>query len=89
MPLKGNLRVGQICTANLDSQKISAAAKFRKQLTAATTVKLLDAKQLWGDCNMIVSCMGYPAPLLSCNSVLPLVRVISTLKAEIEDIDGN
>jgi hypothetical protein len=35
---------------------------------------------------MMVSWMGNPAPLLSCSSVEPLMRVTSTLNEEIEEL---
>ena len=38
---------------------------------------------------MMVSWIGYPTPLLSYNSVPPPVRVMSTLKAEIEVVDDS
>ena len=37
---------------------------------------------------MIVSWTTNPTPLLSCSSVTPPTKVISTLKAEIEELDG-
>lgn len=37
---------------------------------------------------MMVSWTRYPAPLLSYDSVPPPTRVTSTLKLEIEELDG-
>ena len=37
---------------------------------------------------MIVSWIGNPAPLLSCSSVPPVSRVITTLNEEIDDTEG-
>jgi hypothetical protein len=64
----------------------------KSQLTAATTVKFCVApvglKQLSGLCSIMLSCTGNPPPLLLYNCVAPLVRVIITLKAEIDVLVG-
>ena len=64
-------------------------------LTAATTVRVCFPlastdllRQLWAVCSMIVSWTGYPAPLLSWTSFAPPTRVMTTLKEEIEVLEG-
>lgn len=70
-------------SASYLKQLVSNPSLEELGLTAATTVRLVPLRQLWGVWTMTESCTGYPAPLLLY--VCELTRIVKDdIEVEVE-----